>query len=52
VSQYLIDLEREAFVSLCGERRTQERIAAMLKTASRLETKKHRVENGKGGGLF
>lgn len=30
--RYLLDLEREAFVSLCGERKTQERIAAMLKT--------------------
>jgi 3-hydroxyacyl-CoA dehydrogenase len=29
--RYLLDLEREAFVSLCGERKTQERIAAMLK---------------------
>jgi 3-hydroxyacyl-CoA dehydrogenase len=34
--QYLIDLEREAFVSLCGERKTQERIAAMLKTGKPL----------------
>ncbi|MCH7766933.1 MAG: hypothetical protein IH916_10290, partial [Acidobacteria bacterium] len=24
--QYLLDLEREAFVSLCGEPKTQERI--------------------------
>jgi 3-hydroxyacyl-CoA dehydrogenase len=30
--QYLLDLEREAFVSLCGTRKTQERIAGMLKT--------------------
>ncbi len=30
--QYLLDLEREAFVSLCGEQKTQERIAHMLKT--------------------
>ena len=30
--RYLIDLEREAFLSLCGERKTQERIAGMLKT--------------------
>jgi 3-hydroxyacyl-CoA dehydrogenase len=29
--QYLLDLEREAFLSLCGERRTQERIQHMLK---------------------
>lgn len=34
--RYLIDLEREAFVSLCGERKTQERIAAMLKTGKPL----------------
>jgi 3-hydroxyacyl-CoA dehydrogenase len=34
--QYLIELEREAFVSLCGERKTQERIAAMLKTGKPL----------------
>ncbi len=30
--QYLLDLEREAFLSLCGERKTQERIAFTLKT--------------------
>jgi 3-hydroxyacyl-CoA dehydrogenase len=29
--QYLLDLEREAFVSLCGERKTQDRIEYMLK---------------------
>jgi 3-hydroxyacyl-CoA dehydrogenase len=29
--QYLLDLEREAFLSLCGERKTQERISHMLK---------------------
>jgi 3-hydroxyacyl-CoA dehydrogenase len=29
--QYLLDLEREAFLSLCGERKTQERIAYTLK---------------------
>ena len=34
--QYLLDLEREAFLSLCGERRTQERIAHMLKTGKPL----------------
>ena len=34
--QFLLDLEREAFVSLCGERKTQERIAAMLKTGKPL----------------
>jgi 3-hydroxyacyl-CoA dehydrogenase len=30
--QYLLDLEREAFKSLCGERKTQERIQYTLKT--------------------
>ncbi len=30
--QYLLDLERECFVSLCGEAKTRERIAHMLKT--------------------
>lgn len=30
--QYFLDLEREAFLSLCGERKTQERIAYTLKT--------------------
>jgi 3-hydroxyacyl-CoA dehydrogenase len=34
--QYLLDLEREAFLSLCGERKTQERIGAMLKTGKPL----------------
>lgn len=34
--RYLLDLEREAFVSLCGERKTQDRIAAMLKTGKPL----------------
>lgn len=34
--QYLLDLEREAFVSLCGERKTQERIMHMLKTGKPL----------------
>ncbi len=34
--QYLLDLEREAFLSLCGERKTQERLAAMLKTGKPL----------------
>ncbi|HEX5482872.1 MAG TPA: enoyl-CoA hydratase/isomerase family protein, partial [Terriglobia bacterium] len=29
--QYLLDLEREAFVSLCGEKQTRERIQYMLK---------------------
>ncbi len=30
--QYILDLEREAFKSLCGERKTQERIQYTLKT--------------------
>jgi 3-hydroxyacyl-CoA dehydrogenase len=34
--QYLLDLEREAFVSLCSERKTQERIAHTLKTGKPL----------------
>jgi 3-hydroxyacyl-CoA dehydrogenase len=33
---YLLDLEREAFVSLCGERKTQERIQHMLRTGKPL----------------
>jgi 3-hydroxyacyl-CoA dehydrogenase len=32
----LLDLEREAFLSLCGERKTQERIAHTLKTGKTL----------------
>jgi 3-hydroxyacyl-CoA dehydrogenase len=34
--QYLLDLEREAFLSLVGQRKTQERIAHMLKTGKPL----------------
>ena len=34
--QYVLDLEREAFVSLCGEKKTQERIAHTLKTGKPL----------------
>jgi 3-hydroxyacyl-CoA dehydrogenase len=34
--QYVLDLEREGFVSLCGERKTQERIAHTLKTGKPL----------------
>ncbi|HRX93888.1 MAG TPA: hypothetical protein P5158_07230 [Chitinophagaceae bacterium] len=30
--QYLLDLEREAFLSLCGERKTLERIQSVLKS--------------------
>jgi len=32
----VLDLEREAFLSLCGERKTQERIAYTLKTGKTL----------------
>ena len=34
--QYLLDLEREAFKSLCGERKTQERLQYTLKTGKTL----------------
>ncbi len=34
--QYVLDLEREGFKSLCGERKTQERIAHTLKTGKPL----------------
>ena len=34
--QYLLDLEREGFKSLCGERKTQERIQFTLKTGKPL----------------
>ena len=34
--QYLLDLELEAFLSLCGERKTQERIGYTLKTGKPL----------------
>jgi len=34
--QYLLDLEREAFLGLCGERKTQERIQYTLKTSKTL----------------
>jgi len=34
--QYLLDLERQAFVALCHERKTQERIAFTLKTGKPL----------------
>nr|WP_295869961.1 3-hydroxyacyl-CoA dehydrogenase/enoyl-CoA hydratase family protein [uncultured Chitinophaga sp.] len=30
--QYLLDLEREAFLSLCGERKTLERLQSVIKT--------------------
>lgn len=34
--EYFLDLEREAFLSLCGEKKTQERIAFTLKTGKPL----------------
>jgi 3-hydroxyacyl-CoA dehydrogenase len=34
--QYLLDLEREAFLSLCGEKKTLERIQHMLQTGKPL----------------
>jgi len=34
--QYLLELEREAFVSLCGEKKTQDRIQHTLKTGKPL----------------
>jgi 3-hydroxyacyl-CoA dehydrogenase len=34
--QYILDLEREAFLSLCGEQKTQERIWHMLQTGKPL----------------
>jgi 3-hydroxyacyl-CoA dehydrogenase len=34
--QYILDLEREGFKSLCGEKKTQERIAHTLKTGKPL----------------
>ena len=34
--QYIFDLEREAFLSLCGEAKTAERINHMLKTGTPL----------------
>jgi 3-hydroxyacyl-CoA dehydrogenase len=35
-TQYLLDLEREAFLKLCGQKKTQERIAHTLKTGKPL----------------
>ncbi len=34
--QYILDLEREAFISLCGEAKTQERMKHMLETGKPL----------------
>jgi len=36
LEQYLLDLEREAFLSLCGSAKTQERMQHMLKTGKAL----------------
>jgi len=35
--QYVLDLEREAFLSLCGEEKTRARMAHMLQTGKRLQ---------------
>jgi 3-hydroxyacyl-CoA dehydrogenase len=34
--QYLLELEREAFISLCGERKTLERMQYMLRNGKPL----------------
>jgi 3-hydroxyacyl-CoA dehydrogenase len=34
--QYVLEFDREAFISLCGERNTQARIAHALKTGKPL----------------
>ena len=34
--QYILDLEREAFLSLCGEAKTQERIWTFLQSGKRI----------------
>jgi 3-hydroxyacyl-CoA dehydrogenase len=34
--QYILDLEREAFISLCGEEKTRARMVAMLQTGKPL----------------
>jgi 3-hydroxyacyl-CoA dehydrogenase len=34
--QELLDLEREAFLSLCGEQKTQDRIMSLLSTGKPL----------------
>jgi 3-hydroxyacyl-CoA dehydrogenase len=34
--QYILDLEREAFLSLCGEKKTQERMWSILQTGKTL----------------
>jgi 3-hydroxyacyl-CoA dehydrogenase len=34
--QYVLDLEREAFLSLCGEEKTQERMWSLIRTGKRI----------------
>jgi 3-hydroxyacyl-CoA dehydrogenase len=34
--QYILDLEREAFLSLCGEEKTQERMWSLIRTGKRI----------------
>ena len=34
--QYILDLEREAFISLCGEEKTQQRMMSLLQTGKPL----------------
>jgi len=34
--QYILDLEREAFMSLCGEEKTRQRMISMLQTGKPL----------------
>ena len=34
--QYILDLEREAFLSLCGEEKTRQRMVNMLQTGKPL----------------
>ena len=34
--EYLLDIEREAFVSLCGEKKTLERVEHTLRTGKAL----------------
>ena len=34
--QYLLDLEREAFLSLCGQKKTLERLQSILNTGKPL----------------
>jgi 3-hydroxyacyl-CoA dehydrogenase len=34
--QFILDLEREAFLSLCGEEKTQERMWSLLRSGKRI----------------